>query len=165
MKDDINKWENSDKHKMLMFLLKEKREKLIEELLLLKFKIRTMANKEELLTRKELEEFVDSILEISEEESDVEWIQTVLAADMNEDEIYLQFIKTIINWFFYLQLYQANDTSEDYLLCAKIMKVIKMEADEVEKILQIKFGKNKQYRECIDEILENYRQQINKDED
>ena len=161
MREHIDKWEASEKHKLFMQFMKEKREKLIEDLLLLKFKIKTMADNE-LLSQKELEEVLDSILLINEEPDDLDWIQSLLIEDMNKEEIFLQFIRTVLTWFVYISIYSRK---ENYELCAKILKVIHIEAEEVLKIVTMKWGEDESHKEYIDEILESYRKQLNNDED
>ena len=52
-----------------------------------------------------------------------------LKLEGGEEEIFFEFIKTIINWYFYLTYYVEL---EDYEMCVKIRDVISIEKNETD---------------------------------
>lgn len=157
--NEMDEWMNSPKYKLFQQMLKEKREKAREDLLKLK---NILMKNEKLMTKKELEKFIDDILESSKEsEGDIEWLQMILLQDITRDDMFIQFIKTVHTWYIYLFVHERK---ENYELCARIMQVLQAETDDLRRMIEIKFKFTPDDESYIQDILEEYRIQITEED-
>lgn len=158
MKKLIEAWEKSKKNAQFQSELEKKRKHKIEMILSLKQKIKM----ENLYTKQELEEIIDSIIELQDEDlrDDLGWITEVKCSRMTKDELFMQYISTVATWFLYLSIYEKK---EDYELCSKINKAIQIERGEFEDILITKYGEvSSEDEDYLDEINKQYMEEFRK---
>jgi len=157
MKDLINNWENSDKYKEFKLKLEKKKKENIQDILDLKINIKTMEKEQYILSKDELIQFIDSILILDESSmDDVDWINEVLCAKMTKEELFADFIKTIITWYMYLSVYELQ---EEFEICSNIIKVIRIERCDFISILKAKFGEfTDEDKIYIEDIINFYKE-------
>lgn len=103
-----------------------------------------------MLNKKEINKIFDAILdEDLNFQDNMDFIQEVMLQDRTDDDVFVDFIKTITQWNYYLKHYQ---NLEEFEICSKIKKVIAIEQSEYQKLFNEHF-KDSDYTEKI--ILES----------
>lgn len=133
-KDSLDAWNNSNKYQEFFKKLQEKKDKLF----IIKPTVQQMNKNKTLLSDKELEAQVQLILayfdtpDIHGDETDF-----ILEAEVNrftKKELFFDFIRTLINWYFYL----ANQAEkENYELCSKLQQVIALEIMKFHQLIKM----------------------------
>lgn len=160
MKKLINNWENSAKHQQFIAELEQKRKNIIQKTLDLKLKLMDMKN-DEIMNKQELEELLDSILQIdSEDVNEADWISLLLCSKTSREALYVEFIKTLVTWFFYLA---QMEKEEEYEIAGKIQSVIDIETKELKSMLEAKFGEvTEEDLAYISIIIDTYKEEMRK---
>lgn len=88
--------------------------------------------KDKFLKRKELLQIVNDIIAFdslnSDEKEELIWISDVNLYNKNKEELYLYFIRGLINWYMYIYIYQVI---EDYEMCQLLKQVIEIDKREM----------------------------------
>jgi len=99
------------------------------------------------LSDKELEDMCDNIIAFEflskEEKDEYEWTVLLSTDNMSQNELFSEFTKNIINWYFYLK---NKIEQEQYELAQKLKQVVEIEIKEFKSIIRTK------YQDIYDEL-------------
>jgi len=135
MIDEINAWMNSSVYNNLHRKLEEKKKRLLENL---DIKKALKQKKIYMMTKDELIEYCRNIIEFNKiQESDTEWINSVLNHSKDIRTVLESYQSILIDYYIYLYDYIKT---EDYEVAALVKEVIEIEKKELIKITVTYYG-------------------------
>jgi hypothetical protein len=132
-KDSLNAWLTSDKYKQFQQQLQNKKKNLLEQKNLYK----QMLNGRTPIEDSELEQTCNIIIQFfslpEDEKEELNWLTELNMNRYSKKELYFEFSRCLINWYFYLKNCLER---EQYELAAKLRDVISIEIIEFRDALE-----------------------------